>query len=601
MRDAIRTYFRALINRLVFGQKPAPSASAIIESTGGAIDDGMTYAMPQLLPGHTKTELKKIGALEAYLKESAQASYRSTYNFPFDAPSVRDQNFAGVYEDPLQEWDQRTREFVLSNTHAAVQRNPLGKRCVHYISSFVVGTGFNLHCQNKDVEKALQDFIDHPENLIREYERTAVRDLVVDGELFLRFFSGTDKATRGQVIAVPYRPWEIKWIRTDPGFFRRIIEYHWQQYAQPNRDDPNAITEQNTENIPAAEMMHVAINKHAYELRGRPEMYPALPWLKAHRDWLENRARQNHHRGSLLWWVKLLKAAPSVVAAKIAQYSRPITPGSVAVTTENEEWSALSNPVGANDAGEDGRQLKIMAQNGIGGIPEYMTGDGENANLATSKSQQLPVLTTFREFQVIMIEQVWTPMFKRVIQAQIDAGLLPEMVEVQDSEGDPILQPDDDADPEWEEMPTPPVIAGQDEPQQEAEGEAQGDMQDNAPRAAGAVPVRMIPKPPAEKKVPKIRAIDAFDVDYEPLNDDDPKNLADALDIAVGHEWVSNEEAATRMGFDYSIERKKIEREKRAKMVRQARGEEPQAPSFIPPGFGGGNPFEQERTPDASQ
>ena len=26
-----------------------------------------------------------------------------------------------------------------------------------------------------------------------------------------------------------------------------------------------------------------------------------LPWLKAYWDWMEDRARQNHWRGSLLW------------------------------------------------------------------------------------------------------------------------------------------------------------------------------------------------------------------------------------------------------------------------------------------------------------
>lgn len=590
MMGIVKQYARALLNRVAFG-KPTNSESMVIPSEGGAIEDGLSYGLPHMLPGYQRQTLQHMGVLEQYLKESV----RTSYNVGFDPPAARDAQYTGVLEDPLLEWNFDTRMYVLSNCHAAYHRNPLGKRCVHYISSFVIGEGFNLTCKNKDVEAALLAFIDNPDNAIREYERQAVRDLCVDGELFIRYFSdapatpGEDPTapvtpTSGALVAVPVRPWEIRYIETEDGFFRRRKSYRWQQYSPPNRDDPNAVHPTEHKDIPAREIQHVAINKHAYELRGRPELYAALAWLKAHKDWLEGRSRQNHYRGALLWWFKIKNALPAVIARKVAQYSRPITPGSALVTTDNEEVTALTNPLGASDAGEDGRQLKIMAQNGIGGIPEYMTGDGQNANLASTTSQQLPVLTTFAEFQIIMIEQVLTPMFKRVLQAAIDANELPPTVEEQDADGDPVMIDVESDEPEYEpdKRPLAPPM-----PMTAAVADDEGDS--TMPPEDGEAPplVKLVPKEPKQKKAPKIDTLTAFSVTYSPLTDDDPKTLADALAIAEDHEWFSKQEATRRMGADYAIQQKQIRAEKNARMRAQARGEEPMPPGMVPPGYAG--------------
>lgn len=562
--------FRAFFSRATPEMVEMPSR--IIAGDAPRIQDGLDYALPILLPQQLREQLEQSGKLDAWLTEQV----RNTYGLPFDDPGYRAGDSLGtlVIEDPLREWNWSTRTRVLSSTHSAYSRNPVAKRAVHYVSAFVVGEGFNLSCKNKDVEQLLTAFIDNPDNAIREYERLAVRDLMIDGELFLRFFEQD-----GEVVAVPLRPWEIQYISTEKGFFRRPISYHIQPYSNYNTDDPNTELGIEPEDVPADQVLQVAINRHTYELRGRPELYSALPWLRAHKEWLENRARQNHWRGALLWWVKIASSVPGVIAAKLAQYQRPPTPGSTVVTSDKEEWGILNNPVGANDAGEDGRQLKIMALNGIAGIPEYMTGDGENANLATTKSQQLPVLTTFAEFQTIMVEQVWYPTFKRVLQAAIDAGLIAEEVEEQDADGDPVLQdpPDDAAKPMQPTTPTPfgmPAQAG-------------------AANAAPAEPVKPPPK--------RIKTLDAFEVQYSPMDGEDKKTLADALDIASANGWVSDQTATSELGYDYQIEQKRIKREQKAKNEAMMRGEIPMPPEMVPQGMADEPAGDAEAPPDAQE
>lgn len=566
----IARYIGALVERARRWAAPrlVEMPSRIFEDSSARIEDGVNYAQPRVL-----TMQQRATMTEAQLKEWANAPFgdqRATYNMQFDTPGRgrADLQVMPTTEDPLTEWNWSTRQYVLSTCHSAYERNPLAKRAVHYVSAFVVGNGFNLTCKNKEVEALLQTFVDSPDNCIREYERQAVIDLLLDGELFLRFFAGSGD-TAGEIVAVPLRPWEVQYIHTEPGFFRRPLKYHMQPYTQYNIDDPQS-AEANVApyDIPANEVLHVAINRHAYELRGRSELYSALPWLRAHKEWLENRARQNHWRGALLWHVSIASATVDVIGRKLAQYQRPPTPGSTVVTSDKEVWNALTNPVGAGDAGEDGRQIKIMALNGVAGIPEYMTGDGENANLASTKSQQLPVLKTFEEFQTIMIEQVWYPMFKRVLQAAIDAGLIDEEVEEQDADGDPV-----------HEEPPLDEDAAKEAPTAEAVGTLPAfDVK------TGAIKPVVEPKP--QTPVKKIKALDAFDVQYEPIGDNEPFTLMQALDSAMGNEILSKQSATTEMGWDYAIEQKRIRRERKQDNEAIARGEKPAPPEMIPQGMG---------------
>ena len=537
-----------------------------VHSQAGAIHDGMSYSLPVIVTRDMRAHMDPA-ALDAYIQESTLAA--QSFRFQFDTPQRggSDLPVSPVTEDPLMEWSHSTRQQVLSSCHAAYDRNPNAFRGLKYYAAFVVGEGFNLVCKNKDVERVLDAFIDNPENAIRGNEQQFVIDLLTDGELFERFFEGEGE-TAGQVVMVPLRPWEIDYIRTEKGFFRRVTSYHMQRYEREG-DAPDGDQDTTEENVPADEVLHVAINRRRYELRGRPELYAALPWLRAHKEWLENRARQNYWRGALLWWIKVMNATGPVIAAVLSRWSRPPTPGSVAVESSNVEVQALTNPVGAGDAGEDGRQLRIMAATAMG-LPEYFLGDGENANLATTKSQQLPALTTFGQMQQLMVEQFWYPIFQRVLQAAIDAGELPDEVEEQDVDGDPLYEdPDPEAPAPMPMMPTEPTDTPTDEP--------------TAP---------MLPAAPAPQKKRTVATLDAFDVSYAPIGDKEPFTLAQSLKIAVDNEWLSNEDASRELGYDPDIQRKKIARERNRERDEVAQGLRP--PPFNPADAmagDNGNPF----------
>ena len=467
------------------------------------ITDGALYHQPPVVPAHIKAG--GAAAVNTYLNEAT-----TDYRHQFGAPTVTGSTVSLPTDDPLAEWDSATRKSVLESCHSVYHRNPVAKRAVDLTRQFVVGKGHTVNAQNKRVQAVIDTFRADQENNIAGYDRTFIQDLQIDGELFVRF-----AVEGGRVVIVPLAPWHIDAIRVAPGFFRRVNNYHL-YYSWTNPSDNQGETVQIDEEIPPADVLHVAINNHSYELRGRPDLFVILPWLMAYKDWMEDRARQNKWRGALLWWVKIAGAAPGTIAQKLAQWKKPPTSGSAYVSSDKEEVTALTNPVNAGDASEDGRQIRLMSAIGMG-LAEYMLGDGENANLATATAQQLPALWKFTDAQELMREMVWTPIYKRVIQAAIDAGELAEMVRIEDSEGEPVLKGDNSQ----EQM---------------------------------------------------VKAVDAFTVNYYDLQAPDPKTLGEALALDESQGWISHQSAqqlaCANHGLDASVEKKQIEREG-AEMERQ--------------------------------
>ena len=214
--------------------------------------------------------------------------------------------------------------------------------------------------------------------------------------------------------------------------------------------------------------------------------------------WLANRARINRYKG-FLYHLQLKDATQGQVNAKRSAFRQPPAPGSVYVSSDKEVLNDMGGNVGADRAAEDGRQIKLMALIGFP-IPEYMVSEGENANLATARSQQLPALRSFLAYQDIYTQEVWRPVYEAVLQL---AGL--------------------DLDGEIEEY-----------------------TEDEEPTGK------------------MIRIYESFEVTAQQIVDDDPKELAEALTLHQQNGWASKSTIAARAGYDWRVEEEKIDAEDQA-------------------------------------
>lgn len=456
----------------------------------------------------------------------------------------------------LREWSFIERKEILERSHQVWERNPLANAAVTYTTQFSIGEGGTFSYSSKESREIIQEFIQDPENNFESYEKEFCDAIQVDGELFVRFFSNQ----QGRMVIAPLRPWHIQWVTTERGFFKRIISYH--HVFAIYKEEPTEV-EFGQEDIPANDVLHAAINRLPYENRGRPELFRVLPWLRAYKDWLEDRARINKRKGTLLYDVTIKNGRPDIVQAKQAQYRQPPTSGSLLIHNEQEEWNVLSAKIEAGDAAEDGRQFKLMVAAGLR-LPEFMFSDGANASLASARAQQLPALRKFTNFQDILEKQVWKPIFRRVIQSAVDSGRIKEYVQEVDSLGNPIM----------EEPSAGGLLT------QAFNLIKSGKILEAVNHVREAIDQGATPR--------MVRAVDSFDYQYPDIEGDNPQNLAAALAIMTQNKWISKNSATHKLGFDPTLEKDKIRREDAEELNAQLE----QAMAFDALDFGGDNSAE---------
>lgn len=443
-----------------------------------------------------ETVRQQMGSLYGHVNEAAleKVTEEQWSRFEFDTPYSKYYNIERLGVPGkftlLREWTWPERFDVLERCHQAWERNPLARAGVEWTNHFVVGAGGQIHFRAAEIRDIVNEFREDPTNDIAGAERESCTGLQVDGEVLYRFYSNR----QGRTTIVPIRPWHIHWINTDKGNYKDKVSYHYVYTIY--RSDPGA-SDFGIEDVPAKDMVHATINKYPYELRGRPDLFSILPWLKAHRDFLEERARLNR-RKTIYYTLTVKNATPGQVSATQAKFKVPPAPGSIIVMNENMKLESVESHINAEQALEDGRQIKLMAISGML-LPEFYFADGANSTLASATAQSLPALRKFSDYQDILQKQVWIPIYQKVIQNAVDAGRIPEILDEIDENGKPTKN--------------------------------------------------------------KIRAIDAFSYEYPEIKEKDPLNLAKAFQIYGMMGLVSRATMSAKAGFDPVKEQEKIKLE----------------------------------------
>ena len=335
------------------------------------------------------------------------------------------------------------RQRVIEKVRDTYKKNPLAGQIVDLKRYFTMGQGISFKAEAPEVQEVLRQFWTDESNKWFQRQSQLSDDLEIDGEFFLRFF--VDQYTgRVQVRCIP--AWQITDIITDqedaetPLFYRR----EWTEQRWDEKNKMYAIVKYHTgveaDYISAEEILHVKIGSPLYAKFGQSPLYRILGYLNAYKEWLEDRAKLNKARAAFAWKKKIKTSAAGVASAVsgvlntlnkvVTGAEKPVPPKTGGVIVENEavEWDVISAKIGADDASEDGRAIKLMICAGSG-IFEHYLGDAKVGNLASTKSMELPMLKMF-EWRQKLFEEVFLFIFRRVIRAAVDAGVLPEKMKV---------------------------------------------------------------------------------------------------------------------------------------------------------------------------
>lgn len=368
---------------------------------------------------------------------------------------------AGMGLMPGQELDPLERKDALEASYYYWQRDPLMGRAVQLIRDYTFGRGVTWRAKDPRVAAVLTKFWDRQENRIltrAEGQWELGERLQLAGEIFPIFFVNK---FNGRVKVRLVEPTEINQVITDPDdrdqrlyYERQWIrrEFNWYDRTNAPEDgfhlggnwnggetkldyipdwknkDLSHATVGDDENTLV--MMHqVKINSHG--LRGVPLYFRVIPWVKAYKGFMEDRATLTLALATFAFKQKIKGAASAV--ARLAQQWGGYVQGRYGGSRTGKERAEgaqtliendavnleqFKTDTGATNAYMDGRMIRQQVAAGTGITEQNLTGDPSVANLASATQMEGPMLKMFESWQ-----QIWKDFYLDVFQFVISMAI----------------------------------------------------------------------------------------------------------------------------------------------------------------------------------
>lgn len=381
------------------------------------------------------------------------------------ARQIEDLNWVNLSTDrPSYDLIYDDRKRLLQRIRLYRRRSPLAKQGAALLQHYVLGQGLSLKANNKaKVAKIVDEFWDDPVNKAvftsHQAQKERLDGLWTDGDMFLVLFpdktNGTlqigylDPLFVEDIISDPENAAVPKWYkchqpkdnynfqqgaweaRTSADFYYLRDWQNGDDTTQSGKPSPKP----NASLVHDGLIYHVRINKRGKF--GESELAASLDWLKAHKDFMEDRASLNRAAAQIAW-KKKRKGPASDIAAEVQRLQSslvsnvqryetnpPSSSASTIVENEGTEMSWVKTDTGGQQALSDERILRMMAGSGMGGVPNHYFGDEANANLATATAMELPLLKTYEDWQKLWGDTI-TDLIQFLLSVAHEAGRIGE-------------------------------------------------------------------------------------------------------------------------------------------------------------------------------
>lgn len=327
-------------------------------------------------------------------------------------------------------------------------KNPLISRGVGVATNYVFGQGVNIHARAKAVDQVVQAFLDDPRNRAELTSQQAMimkdEELTIEANLFFVFF--VQPATgRVRVRTIPFdeveevicNPEDAK----EPWFYRRtwssqrvdlttgtpVIETLTAYY--PDWRYRPKVKAKSIGGRPVrweSPVYHVKVNCLGTMRFGVSEVYAAIDWARAYKEFLEDWATIVRAYSRFAWQLTVKGGKAGVQAAKsklattvgtggmgAAETNPAPVTGSMFIGQTDTKLEPLRT-AGATTRAEDGRRLLLMVAAALG-LPESFFGDVSVGSLATAKSLDRPT-----ELRFITRQTLWGDIFKEILSFVVE-------------------------------------------------------------------------------------------------------------------------------------------------------------------------------------
>lgn len=312
-------------------------------------------------------------------------------------------------------------------------KNPLIKRSVAVQRLYVFGQGFTVRAEEPALDDALTAFYEDPKNAaeLGQQEMGAKEvELQVTGNLFFCLFINRASG-RVRLRTVPFE--EIQDVVCDPDD-ARTPWYYLRTWTETRLDMQTGAQEVSTEEAyypdwrydpvqkPAfigskpvmweSPIYHVKVGSFSSWKFGLSEVYAAIDWAKAYKEFLEDWASivRAYRRFAFQLQQPGGKSAVMAAKTKLASSSSgdgtitnpaPVV-GSTFISGEGVKLEAVKTS-GATVSAEDGRRIMLMVAAAMN-LPETFYGDASVGSLATAKSLDRPTELAMKDRQSLWID-----------------------------------------------------------------------------------------------------------------------------------------------------------------------------------------------------
>lgn len=277
-----------------------------------------------------------------------------------------------AYQDALEAW----------------RKNPLAWRFIAITTDYVVGEGITVSSVNKNVQRFIDRFWNHPLNRMNLRLEGMCDELSRAGDLFVLLFRNPQDGMSYVRFVTKDRIQKI--ITADNDWERELAYVQMEVYGSGQKlrggeriwlsaDHPEAPQQE-------AVMLHYAVNRPLGSLTGESDLAAMIPWLQRYARMLEDRVRLNWAMRAFLW---IVTVPANRVAAKAEQYRAAPEAGSIIVKDESESWQPVAPSLHAYDAGADLKAVRQMIDAGSH-YPPHWRGEPQEVNLATAVAMQSP-------------------------------------------------------------------------------------------------------------------------------------------------------------------------------------------------------------------
>ena len=312
-------------------------------------------------------------------------------------------------------------------------KNPLIKRGVAVQRLYVFGQGFTVRAEEPAIDDALTAFYEDPKNAVEfgQQEMSAKEvELQVTGNVFFCLFVNRGSG-RVRVRTVPFE--EVQDVICDPDD-ARTPWFYLRSWTENRFDMQTGALEMSTQEAyypdwrydpvqkPAfigsrpvmweSPIYHVKVGSFSSWKFGLSEVYAAIDWAKAYKEFLEDWASIVRAYRRFAFQLQQPGGKSAVMAAKSKLASSasgdgtitnpaPVV-GSTFISGEGVKLEAVRTS-GATVSAEDGRRIMLMVAAATN-LPETFFGDASVGSLATAKSLDRPTELAMKDRQSLWVD-----------------------------------------------------------------------------------------------------------------------------------------------------------------------------------------------------